>query len=60
MLFPTKAVVINRSGFSTCTLSILPIQGRFLEINSKRNLFEETKAVSIPEKKADKANAIVM
>ena len=60
MLLPTNMVEIYWSGLRKKIPNILLERLRCFLSNSYRNLLEEIKAISIPEKKAEKANDIIM
>ena len=53
ILFPTKVVAMNFEGFLVMFAKAEDTSPGCLICNAKRTLFEETKAISIPEKKAD-------
>ena len=53
ILFPTKVVAMNFEGFLVMFAKADETSPGCLICNAKRTLFEETKAISIPEKKAD-------
>ena len=53
ILFPTKVVAMNFEGFLVMFAKADETRPGCLICNAKRTLFEETKAISIPEKKAD-------
>ena len=53
ILFPTKVVAMNFEGFLVMFAKAEDTSPGCLICNAKRTLLEETKAISIPEKKAD-------
>ena len=53
ILFPTKVVAMNFEGFLVMFAKAEDTSPGCLICNAKRTLFEDTKAISIPEKKAD-------
>ena len=53
ILFPTKVVAMNFEGFLVMFAKADETSPGCLICNAKRTLFEDTKAISIPEKKAD-------
>jgi hypothetical protein len=59
MLFPTSAVAINLEGFSIYKLNVFPSHALFLVCISSLSLFTDTKAISIPEKKAEKNKEMI-
>ena len=60
MLFPTSRVEINCCGFLNNMLKNRVVMLFVFFSNSKRNLLEEIKAISMPEKNAEKAIEIIM
>ncbi len=53
ILFPTKVVAMNFEGFLVMFAKAEDTSPGCLICNANRTLFEDTKAISIPEKKAD-------
>jgi hypothetical protein len=53
MLFPTSMVAIYCPGFLVKNLRITELNSPCLISSSRRNLFEEIKAISMPEKNAE-------
>src|ERR1035437_205961 len=60
MLFPTSIVAINCPGVLRNLLIILALSGLLFLSSSNLSLSDETNAISIPEKKAEASNVIVM
>ena len=58
MLFPSSMVAINREGFLTTLESIFDETPPNSPSSLTCNLLAETKAISIPEKKAEKISVI--
>lgn len=53
ILLPTRVVAINFEGFSVIMAKAVETRPVCLICNAKRTRLEDTKAISIPEKKAD-------
>ena len=53
ILLPTRVVAINFEGFSVILANAVETRPGCLICNAKRTRFEDTKAISIPEKKAE-------
>ena len=60
MLLPTSIVAINREGLSRNGDKIRALMSPRFFINSKCNLFEATKAISIPEKNAEQSRDVII
>lgn len=60
MLFPTNIVVINLEGLELKTVKIRELNLDSFEASSNLSLFEATKAISKPEKNADKTTIIAI
>tara|TARA_B100000497_G_C7600664_1_gene360930 strand:- start:787 stop:1068 length:282 start_codon:yes stop_codon:yes gene_type:complete len=54
-LFPTSIAPKNSDGLSNNWPRMLPLRDPLLRLISTLSLFADTKAISLPEKKADKA-----
>jgi hypothetical protein len=55
MLLPTNIVAINLEGFSVILVRILDVKPSCFFSISRKILLEETKAISIPEKNAQRS-----
>jgi hypothetical protein len=60
MLLPTSIVAINCEGFARNIDIILDENSPCFRFNSRRNLLDARKAISMPEKKAENINVMII